>query len=129
MAQLNVGFVGVGRMGGPMCRRLIEAGNSLTIFDKSDAAMRPLEALGAKRVGSPAALGPDGVIEGSRVKIFIDVSTTGSTYAKRVAEGLKAKNIVAVDAPVSGGVAGAEKGTLGVMVFWHDATVATNKPI
>ena len=100
-------------MGGPMCRRLIEAGNSLTIFDKSDAAMRPLEALGAKRVDSPAAvasaaeivlaslptppivqaaaLGPSGVIEGSRVKIFIDVSTTGSTYAKRVAEGLKAK--------------------------------------
>ena len=56
MAQHNVGFVGVGRMGGPMCRRLIEAGNSLTIFDKSDAAMRPLEALGAKRVDSPAAV-------------------------------------------------------------------------
>ena len=151
MAQLNVGFVGVGRMGGPMCRRLIEAGNSLTIFDKSDAAMRPLEALGAKRVGSPAAvasaaeivlaslptppivqaaaLGPDGVIEGSRVKIFIDVSTTGSTYAKRVAEGLKAKNIVAVDAPVSGGVAGAEKGTLAVMVSCDDQTFATVKPI
>ena len=99
MAQRNVGFVGVGRMGGPMCRRLIEAGNSLTIFDKSDAAMRPLEALGAKRVDSPAAvasaaeivlaslptppivqaaaLGPGGIIEGSQVKIFIDVSTTG----------------------------------------------------
>jgi len=56
MAQQNVGFVGVGRMGGPMCRRLMEAGNSLTIFDKSDAAMRPLEALGAKRVDSPAAV-------------------------------------------------------------------------
>src|SRR5579863_6211286 len=151
MPQQNVGFVGVGRMGGPMCRRLIEAGNSLTIFDKSDAAMRPLEALGAKRVDSPAAvasaaeivlaslptppivqaatLGPQGVIEGSRVKIFIDVSTTGSTYAKRVAEGLKAKNIVAVDAPVSGGVAGAEKGTLAVMVSCDDQTFATIKPI
>jgi len=151
MAQQNVGFVGVGRMGGPMCRRLIEAGNSLTIFDKSDAAMAPLEALGAKRVDSPAAvasaaeivvaslptppivqaaaLGPNGVIEGSRVKIFIDVSTTGSTYAKRVAEGLKAKNIVAVDAPVSGGVAGAEKGTLAVMVSCDDQTFATIKPV
>src|SRR6202161_2474685 len=150
MAQLNVGFVGVGRMGGPMCRRLIEAGNSLTIFDKSDAAMRPLEALGAKRVNSPAAvasaaeivvaslptppivqaaaLGPDGVIEGSRVKIFIDVSTTGSTYARRVAEGLSAKNIVAVDAPVSGGVAGAEKGTLAGVVLGDDAPFATIKP-
>src|SRR6202042_1542909 len=151
MAEKNVGFVGVGRMGGPMCRRLIEAGNSLTIFDKSDAAMRPLEALGAKRVDSPAAVasaaeivlaslptppivqaagrGPSGVIEGSRVKIFIDVSTTGSTYAKRVADGLKAKGIVAVDAPVSGGVAGAEKGTLAVMVSCDDETFATVKPI
>ena len=65
----------------------------------------------------------------SKVKIFIDVSTTGSTYAKRVAEGLKAKNIVAVDAPVSGGVAGAEKGTLAVMVSCDDETFATVKPI
>src|SRR6202167_5186810 len=151
MAQQSVGFVGVGRMGGPMCRRLIEAGNSLTIFDKGDAAVCPLEAVRAKRVDSPAAvasaaeivlaslptppivqaaaLGPSGVIEGSRVKIFIDVSTTGSTYAKRVAEGLKAKNIVAVDAPVSGGVAGAEKGTLAVMVSCDDQTFATVKPV
>ena len=63
------------------------------------------------------------------MKIFIDVSTTGSTYAKRVAEGLKAKNIVAVDAPVSGGVAGAEKGTLAVMVSCDDQTFATIKPV
>jgi 3-hydroxyisobutyrate dehydrogenase-like beta-hydroxyacid dehydrogenase len=134
-----------------MCRRLIEAGNSLTIFDTSDAALRSLEALGAKRAGSPAAvasaaeiilaslptppivqaatLGPGGVVEGSKAKIFIDVSTTGSTYAKRVAEGLKAKNITAVDAPVSGGVAGAEKGTLAVMVSCDDSTFATVKPV
>jgi 3-hydroxyisobutyrate dehydrogenase-like beta-hydroxyacid dehydrogenase len=151
MAQQSVGFVGVGRMGGPMCRRLIEAGNRLTIFDKSDAAMRPLETLGAKRVDSPAAvasaaeivlaslptppivqeaaLGPNGVIGGSRVKVFVDVSTTGSTYAKRVAEGLKTKGIVAVDAPVSGGVAGAEKGTLAVMVSCPDDTLTIVKPV
>ena len=63
------------------------------------------------------ALGPKGVIEGTRVKIFIDASTTGATTAKRVAEGLAAKGITAVDAPVSGGINGAEKGTLAVMVF------------
>jgi len=50
------------------------------------------------------------------VKIFVDMSTTGATYAKRVAEGLAAKGIQAVDAPVSGGIAGAEKGTVAVMV-------------
>src|SRR5271154_3205990 len=151
MSEKNVGFVGVGRMGGPMCRRLIEAGYSLTIFDKSDAAMRPLEALGAKRVDSPAAvasaaeivlaslptppivqavaLGPQGIIEGSRVKIFIDVSTTGATVAKAVAEGLAVKGITAVDAPVSGGISGAEKGTLAVMVSCPEDVFATLKPI
>jgi 3-hydroxyisobutyrate dehydrogenase-like beta-hydroxyacid dehydrogenase len=141
----------VGRMGGRMCRRLIEAGYTLTVFDTSEEAVCELEKLGAKRAESPAAvasaaeivlaslpfppvvqavaLGPKGIIEGSRVKIFIDVSTTGSTYAKRVAEGLAAKGITAVDAPVSGGIAGAERGTVAVMVSCDDATFATVKPV
>ena len=70
------------------------------------------------------ALGPKGVIEGSQVKIFIDVSTTGSVYAKRIAEGLAKKGIVQVDAPVSGGVKGAENGTLAVMVSCSDEIYA-----
>jgi 3-hydroxyisobutyrate dehydrogenase-like beta-hydroxyacid dehydrogenase len=151
MAQQNLGFVGVGRMGGPMCRRLIQAGYRITIHDKNDAAIGPLVDLGARRVDSAAAvaseaeivlaslptppivqavaLGPKGIAEGSRAKIFIDVSTTGSTYAKRVAEGLKPKGILAVDAPVSGGVAGAEKGTLAVMVSCPDENFSTVKPV
>ncbi len=151
MAQQNLGFVGVGRMGGPMCRRLIEAGYNLTIFDTNDSAIKPLVEKGAKRADSPAAvaseaeivlaslptppivqavaLGPKGIIEGSKVKTFIDVSTTGSTYAKRVAEGLKSKGILAVDAPVSGGVAGAEKGTLAVMVSCPDDAFPAVKPV
>jgi 3-hydroxyisobutyrate dehydrogenase-like beta-hydroxyacid dehydrogenase len=138
MAKQMIGFVGVGRMGGPMVRRLLQAGFDLTIYDKSEAAISALEGLGATRAGSPAevasaaeivlaslptppivqsaALGPKGIGEGTKVKIFIDVSTTGSTVAARVAEGLAAKGITAVDAPVSGGIAGAEKGTLAVMV-------------
>src|SRR5438552_12253335 len=100
MSQQNVGFIGVGRMGGPMARRLMEAGYKLTIFDTNPAVMQPLVDKGAQRAESPAAvasaaeivigslptppivqavaLGPKGVIEGSQVKIFIDVSTTGS---------------------------------------------------
>ena len=138
MAKQTIGFVGVGRMGGPMVRRLLQAGFDLTIFDTSEAAIAPLVELGATRAASPAAvasaaeivlaslptppivqavtLGPNGIGEGSKVKIFIDVSTTGSTVAAKVAEGLAAKGITAVDAPVSGGIAGAEKGTLAVMV-------------
>jgi 3-hydroxyisobutyrate dehydrogenase-like beta-hydroxyacid dehydrogenase len=111
----------------------------------------PLVELGAKRADSPAAvasaaeivlaslptppivqavtLGPNGIGEGSKVKIFIDVSTTGSTVAQRVAEGLAAKGITAVDAPVSGGIAGAEKGTLAVMVSGPEAIYPTVKPV
>ena len=146
MSQQNVGFIGVGRMGGPMVRRLLEAGYGVTIYDTSEAALAAHEKLGARRAESPAAvasaaeivigslptppivqavaLGPKGVIEGTQVKIFIDVSTTGSVYAKRIAEGLAKKGIVQVDAPVSGGVKGAENGTLAVMVSCSDEVYA-----
>ncbi len=151
MSKQDIGFVGVGRMGGPMVRRLIQAGFQLTIYDRSEAAIAPLVALGAVRAESPAAvasaaeivlaslptppivqavaLGPEGIGEGTRVKIFIDVSTTGSTVAARVAEGLAAKGIAAVDAPVSGGIAGAEKGTLAVMVSCPEETYPAVKPV
>jgi 3-hydroxyisobutyrate dehydrogenase-like beta-hydroxyacid dehydrogenase len=151
MAQQNLGFVGVGKMGARMVRRLIDAGYHLTIYDPSEAAIAPLAALGAVRAESPAAvgaaaeiviasvptppivlavaLGPKGIIEGGRVKIFIDVSTTGATVAKQVAEGLAAKGIAAVDAPVSGGITGAEKGTLAVMLSCPEKIVPTVKPI
>lgn len=151
MAQGSIGFVGVGRMGARMVARLIKAGYSLTIYDTNKAAMAPLVDLGAKPADSPAAaasaaeivlasvptppivqavaLGPKGIVEGSRVKIFIDVSTTGATVAKAVAEGLAPKGITAVDAPVSGGIAGAEKGTLAVMVSCPENILPTVKPI
>jgi 3-hydroxyisobutyrate dehydrogenase-like beta-hydroxyacid dehydrogenase len=151
MAKESIGFVGVGRMGVRMVRRLIQAGYPVTIYDTSANAMAPLLELGAKRADSPAtvasaaeivfasvptppivqavALGPKGVIEGSRVKIFIDVSTTGATVARVVAEGLATKGIKAVDAPVSGGINGAEKGTLAVMVSCQEDVLATIKPI
>jgi 3-hydroxyisobutyrate dehydrogenase-like beta-hydroxyacid dehydrogenase len=134
-----------------MCRRLLQAGYTLTVSDTDAQAVRELVELGAHAADSPAAvasaaeivlaslpmppiveavaLGPKGIIEGKRVKIFIDVSTTGSTYAKRVAEGLAAKSIAAVDAPVSGGIAGAEKGTVAVMASCPDDTFEIVKPV
>jgi 3-hydroxyisobutyrate dehydrogenase-like beta-hydroxyacid dehydrogenase len=151
MAEQNIGFVGVGRMGARMAARLIKAGYSLTIYDTNQAAMAPLVGLGAKAADSPAAvasaaeivlasvptppivqgvaLSPNGIIEGTRIKIFIDVSTTGATVAKAVAAGLAAKGITAVDAPVSGGIAGAEKGTLAVMVSCPEKTLQAVKPV
>jgi 2-hydroxy-3-oxopropionate reductase len=133
----SIGFVGVGVMGQPMARRLIEAGHSLVVFDRDERAMAALVALGARATRSvrevadtarvvftslptPAifkdvALGAGGLIEGSAVKILIDLSTVGSRTEKEVADGLLAKGIETVDAPVSGGAAGAAKGTLAIM--------------
>src|SRR6185436_12340023 len=105
MSEESVGFIGVGRMGGRLARRLIDAGYNLTIYDTSADALRSFAALGAHPVGSPAAvasacevvitclptpqvvlavaLGSGGIVEGDRVKIVVDMSTTGATYAKR----------------------------------------------
>ena len=134
-----------------MARRLLDAGYGLSIYDASDQAAGQLIAQGARRADSPAAvasaadivlaslptppvveavaLGPKGIIEGRRARIFIDMSTTGATYARRVAQGLAAKGITAVDAPVSGGIAGAERGSLAVMVSCSEATLAVVKPV
>jgi 3-hydroxyisobutyrate dehydrogenase-like beta-hydroxyacid dehydrogenase len=136
--EKSVGFIGVGRMGGRLAQRLVDAGFQLTVFDTSEAAVASFVKQGAKPAASAAAvasaceivitclptpqvvqkvaLGSGGVVEGTRVKIMIDMSTTGAIYAKRIAEGLAPKGIVAVDAPISGGLVGAEKGTLAVMV-------------
>jgi 3-hydroxyisobutyrate dehydrogenase-like beta-hydroxyacid dehydrogenase len=62
------------------------------------------------------ARGPDGVIHGAKIKAFVDLSTTGPQVSAQVAEGLKARGIDALDAPVSGGVKGARDGALAVMV-------------
>ena len=138
-------------MGGPMVRRLLDAGYKVTIFDTSEAFTSPQVALGAEKVDSTAAvasaaeimiaslptppivesvaLGAKGIIEGSKVKIFIDVSTTGSVYAKKVAAGLAGMGINAVVAPVSGGITGAEKGTLAFMFYCSDEIYARVQPI
>ncbi len=133
----HLGFIGVGKMGGPMAGRLLDAGYTLTIFDTNPAALAALTARGAKAVGSPrevasavetvfaslptpdivraTALGESGVIGGATIKTFIDLSTTGPRVTAEIAAGLQKKGIAMVDCPVSGGVGGAQKGTLAVM--------------
>ena len=138
MTKHHLGFVGIGRMGGPMATRLLDAGHQVSVFDRSEAALAPVVARGGRRAVSAAdvasqaeivlaslptpdivqavALGEDGVIGGTAVKTFVDLSTTGPRVAAAVAAGLAQRGIVAVDAPVSGGVLGARNGTLSVMV-------------
>jgi len=151
MTGSRLGFIGTGRMGGLMAARLIAAGHALTICDGSDAAVAPLVSAGAKRASTAAevageadivfaslptpdvvravALGENGVIQGGRAKIFVDLSTTGPRVAAAVSAELAAKNITAVDAPVSGGMTGAKNGTLAVMVSCPRATYDALEPV
>jgi 3-hydroxyisobutyrate dehydrogenase-like beta-hydroxyacid dehydrogenase len=139
MAGELLGFVGVGRMGGPMALRLLDAGYKLCVYDVSPEALKPFIDRGAQIATSPAEVasqaeivllslpmpdvvrnvalgGNDGVINGSKVRTVIDLSTTGPGAAAQIAGLLADRSIGWVDAPVSGGVTGAKAGTLAVMV-------------
>jgi 3-hydroxyisobutyrate dehydrogenase-like beta-hydroxyacid dehydrogenase len=137
VAKETIGFIGVGRMGQPMASRLMAAGHPVVAYDIQGQALSAIALKGAETAASPAevasraeivmaslpmpavvqevVLGERGVSAGSRVRVFADLSTTGPRVAKTVAAGLAERGIVAIDAPVSGGVAGATKGTLAVM--------------
>jgi 3-hydroxyisobutyrate dehydrogenase-like beta-hydroxyacid dehydrogenase len=135
---MDIGFVGLGNMGFPMARRLLGAGYEVLVCDIRDDVVAAAVAAGARAMASPreiaghtetvlaslpslqasidVATGPDGVVHGDRVRRYVDLSTVGSRTARHVADALAARDIAAFDSPVSGGVAGAEKGTLAVMV-------------
>src|SRR6516162_3195031 len=136
--MVDIGFIGLGNMGFPMARRLIEANHHVVAFDTRAEALDGVVALGAhaassaKEVADAAetvlaslpspdvalnvATGAAGVIEGSRVKRYVDLSTVGSRTAVEIHDSLAERNIVAIDSPVSGGVSGAQRGALAVMV-------------
>ena len=136
--MMDVGFIGLGNMGFPMARRLIQENHDVIAFDTRSAALERVVALGARAASSPkdvanraetvmaslpspaasieVATGDAGVIEGSRIKRYVDLSTVGSQTAVRIHDRLAEREIVAIDSPVSGGVSGAEKGSLAIMV-------------
>src|ERR1700716_2475188 len=119
---MDIGFIGLGKMGFPMARRLIEAKHQLVVYDQRKEAVDNLVALGAKAASSPkdvadrtetvlaslpslqasldVATGAGGVIEGSRVKRFVDLSTVGSRMAVRVPGLLAKRNKVQIDCPL-----------------------------
>lgn len=135
----RLGFVGVGKMGSRMVRRLLEHGYTVTVYDINPAAVESfkdtpggvaasLSELGRESevvlasLPTPASveaavLGPGGLAEtmgpGS---VFIDLSTTGVETEQKIAAALAGRGVEVLDAPVSGGVKGAEEGTLSVMV-------------
>lgn len=150
---MELGFVGLGRMGTPMVIRLLDAGHTVHVFDTSEQAMAVLAQRGAKpatsardvadkaeivlaslpmpHVVQSVVLGEDGLARGSRVTTVVDLSTTGPRVTKAIAEALAAGGgrVTMVDSPVSGGVSGAEKGTLALMVSCPKAVFERIEPV
>jgi 3-hydroxyisobutyrate dehydrogenase-like beta-hydroxyacid dehydrogenase len=133
---MEVGFVGLGKMGRPMTQRLLAAGHTVYVFNRSRPAIDALAAEGAKPASSAADVAqhaqvvmtalptPESVEtvfnemaeKAHQGQIFIDHSTVSPGLNRQCAEQLKARQADFLDAPVSGGPAGAQAGTLTVMV-------------
>jgi 3-hydroxyisobutyrate dehydrogenase-like beta-hydroxyacid dehydrogenase len=150
MSDRVFGFVGLGNMGGPMSGRLLASGLDLTVFDLRADSVAAAVANGATAAASLAeigdradvvflslpspeavravAIGPGGLAEGGRVKVVVDLSTTGPRVEEEVARALEARGKTLVDCPVSGGVAGAKAGTLAVMAAGDAAILAELAP-
>lgn len=136
---MKVGFIGTGSMGRPMLRNLVAKGFAVVAYDVQPAALEAAARLGAASAGSaadaagqceilvtmlPSAshvesayLGPRGVLEGiGPGRLCVDMSTIDPATSRRVSARLRERGIRFIDAPVSGGVGGAEDGTLAIMV-------------
>ncbi len=149
-APADIGFIGLGQMGSPMAERLLAADVRLHAYDRDPAALGRLVAAGAIAQASPAAvadvaacvfaclpsakvselvaLGPDGVATGRAVRVYAEMSTIGQQAVRRIADGLQARGIGMVDAPVSGGPAAARRGSLAIMAAGAPDAVAQARP-
>lgn len=148
----KIGFIGLGIMGKPMARNLLKAGYPLIVYDINSNVIKQLINEGAKEGGSSedvasqseviitmlpnspdvedVILGKNGVIEGVKSgSIVIDMSSIAPSVSKEIAEKLLQKNVVMLDAPVSGGEPKAIEGTLAIMVGGPEETFNKIKDI
>lgn len=147
-AERTIGFVGLGAMGAHMAARLLDAGHALAVFDTRAEAMAPHVARGALECASPAAVAdaaatvlvslptPDVVrdvasalLGGGAMRAYVDLSTTGPEVAALIAAQLRDAGVGCLDAPVSGGVAGAQAGTLTIMCAGDAALFERLRPL
>jgi len=148
----TIGFIGLGVMGKPMARNLLEAGYPLIAHNRSRRPVQELAQEGATPAHSPAevalasdliitclpdspdvklvALGQNGLIEGAgEGDIYVDMSTIAPTVAVEVAETMAEKGVRCLDAPISGGDVGAQEGTLSIMVGGDESVFEAVKPV
>ena len=139
MSNEKIGFVGLGMMGLPMARNLVEDGYSVNVFDLNEATVNAAKDFGATSSDSAAdtatlsdivitmvpdsehveavIAGEDGILEGLKPgSVVIDMSTIDPEMGKKMANLIEAKGSNFVDAPVTGGVGGAEAGILSILV-------------
>jgi 3-hydroxyisobutyrate dehydrogenase-like beta-hydroxyacid dehydrogenase len=149
---MRIGFIGVGNMGGPMCRNIIANTNhQVVVHDPDPVAAARCIALGAQSADSIAALsgcdvvftslpipsiveqviaGPGGLAETARPgTVVIDLSTNSPETAQAMHAALAARGIAMLEAPVSGGVARAEEGTIAIMVGGDPAVFEAQLPL
>lgn len=149
---MNVGFIGLGKMGRPMTEHLLAAGHTVTINNRSQGVVEELVKAGARRANTPSEVaaaseivltcltntksvedvyfGPDGLIGAVRPgQILVDHSTVSPTTTRQCAEAARAKGADFLDAPVSGGPAGAKAASLTIMVGGDQSTFDRALPI
>jgi len=134
----TIGFIGVGSMGAPMARRLLQNGQELIVCDINPRAVRKLAALGARTADSPGEVaaraatimlclssldairevvcGDRGVLRGRASRVCVNLSTTGSVFIGEIAAACRKHGIALLDCPITGGAAGAAAGTLSISV-------------
>jgi len=152
----GIGFVGLGNMGGPMASNLLKAGHTLRVFDIVEALVRPLAESGATPAASAAdavrgvdvlismlpasrhvealyleedASGRSLLDQVDRKTLVIDCSTIAPASARRVAEAAHTRGVTMLDAPVSGGTAGAANATLTFIVGGEAAALERARPV
>jgi len=148
----TLGFIGLGTMGTPMVRNLLKGGYAVTVWARRREAIEPLAAAGAIAADSPAdvaagsdiimtmvtdttaveevVLGEHGIASGARPgSLVVDHSTIAPDGARRITSALTAHGVEMLDAPVSGGSAAAEAGTLAIMIGGSPAAVERAKPV
>lgn len=151
MSAARVGFVGLGAIGAVQAGKLLESGRELAVFDTRPEAVEELAALGAEPCASVAEVGerartviaslptPEivaevlageaGLLAGGTVETFVDLSTTGPRTARELARIAAERGVAYLDAPVSGGVAGARAGTLAVYAAGEPEVLERCRPL
>ena len=148
----RVGLIGLGKMGLPMGRNLLKSGFPLVVHNRSRGAVDDLAGSGAESAASPAEvasrsdvvltclpdvpavqqvyLGDDGLLEeGREGKLFVDHSTVSPDLSRKLSETANSKGASFLDAPVSGGTAGAANATLTIMIGGHQEAFDRARPI